>query len=60
MICTSKIPCLSSGLPKNNKLIFMFVLLFWLFGHFDNLAFFENLEPKHSNRMLSVNFSKIK
>ena len=34
VICTSVIPCSSSGLAKNNRLMYMFVLfsrLFWLF-----------------------------
>ena len=42
MICTSVIPCLSSGLAKNNKIVSMFVLFSLLFGHFESLAFFEN------------------
>ena len=62
MICTSVIPCLSSGLAKNNKIMSMFVLFSQL-GHFESLAFFENegtnLTPEQSNRMLSVNFSKV-
>ena len=41
MICTSVIPCLSTGLAKNDKIMFMFVLFFRLFGHFESLAFFR-------------------
>ena len=36
MICTNVIPCLSSGLSKNNKVI---VLYSWLFWPFESLAF---------------------
>ena len=38
MICTSVMPCLSSGLAKNNKVMSIFSRLF---GHFESLAFFE-------------------
>ena len=31
MICTDVISCLSKGLAKNNKIMFIFVLFFWLF-----------------------------
>ena len=41
MVCTSEIPCLSSGLAKNNKIMSMFVLISWLFGYFESLAFFS-------------------
>ena len=34
MICTSVIPCLSTGLAKNDTVISMFVLFFRLFGAF--------------------------
>ena len=61
MICTSVVPCLSSGLAKNNKTMSVFVLFSWLFGHFERMAFFEkkrggggggaNLTPKQSNSM---------
>ena len=40
MICTSVIPCLFSGLAKNNKVMSKFVLFYRLFGHFESLAFF--------------------
>ena len=42
MICTSVIPCLSTGLAKNDTIMSMFVLFFWLFifGHYERLAFF--------------------
>ena len=61
MICTGVVPCLCSGMAKNNKIMSMFVLFSRLFGHFESLAFFEkgeiNLTPKRSKRMFSVNFS---
>ena len=65
MICTSVMPCLSSGLAKNNKIMSMFVLFSRLFSHFESLAFFEsgggatNLTPKQSNWISLVNFSKV-
>ena len=40
MICTSVVPCLSTGLAKNDKIMSMFVLFSRLFGHFESLAFF--------------------
>ena len=46
MICTSVIPCLSTGLAKNNKIMSMFVLFSWLLGHFENLACFRKLGDK--------------
>ena len=53
MICTSVVPCLSTGLAKNDKIMSMFVLFSRLFGHFESLTFFENrgtnLTPKQSN-----------
>ena len=55
MISTIVIPCLSSGLTKNNKIMSMFVIFSSLFNHFESLAFFENggttLTPKQSNRI---------
>ena len=42
MICTSVIPCLSTGLAKNDTIMSMFVLFFRLFGHFESLGFFQN------------------
>ena len=63
MTCTSMMPCLPSGLAKNNKIMFMLVVFSLLFGHFESLTFFENrgtnLTPKQSSRMFLVNFSKI-
>ena len=63
VICTAVIPCLSSGLAKNNKIMFMFVLFSRFFGHFGRLAFFENgetdLTPKQSNRMFLFCLSKV-
>ena len=56
-------PCFSSGLAKNNKIMSMFVLSSRLFGHFESLAFFEigetNVAPKRSSRMFPLNFSKV-
>ena len=43
MIYTSVIPCLSSGLAKNNKDMSMFVLFSWLFGHFQSLALISRM-----------------
>ena len=42
MICTGVIPCLSSGLAKNNKIMSMFVLFSQLFGHLKVWFFLEN------------------
>ena len=42
MICTSVVPCLSSGLAKNNKIMSMFVLFSWVFGHLEDWLFFKN------------------
>ena len=43
MICTSVVPCLSTGLAKNDKIMSMFVLFSRLFGHFESLAFFRKI-----------------
>ena len=43
MICTSVVPCLSTGLAKNDKIMSMFVLFSRLFGHFESLAFFSKM-----------------
>ena len=43
MICTSVIPCLSSGLAKNDKIMSAFVLFPGFFGHFESLAFFSKI-----------------
>ena len=40
MICTSVVPCLSTGLAKNDKIMSMFVLFSRLFGYFE--SYFEN------------------
>ena len=44
MIYTSVVPCLSSGLAKNNKIMSMFVQLSRLFAFFKVWLFFENGE----------------
>ena len=41
MICTGVVPCLSTGLAKNDKIMSMVVLFSRLFGHFESLAFFR-------------------
>ena len=46
MICTSVVPCLSTGLAKNDKIMSMFVLFSRLFGHFESLAFFQKWGDK--------------
>ena len=43
MICTSVIPCLSSDLAKNDRVMSMFVLFPGFFGHFEILAFFSKI-----------------
>ena len=40
MIRTKVIPCLPSGLAKNNKIMSMFVLFPRFFRHLESLAFF--------------------
>ena len=42
MICTSVIPCLSSGLAKIDEIMSTFVLVSRLFGQFESLAFFKD------------------
>ena len=63
MICTSVMLCLSTDLAKNDKIMSMFVLFFWLFGHFESLAFFQNGGDKPYTKAVKhdilVNFSKI-
>ena len=53
MICTSVVPCLSTDLANNDKIMSMFILFSRLFGRFESLAFLENggtnLTPKQSN-----------
>ena len=46
MICTSVVPCLSSGLANYNKMMSMFVLFSRLFCHFENLAFCRKWKDK--------------
>ena len=65
MICTSVVPCLSTGLAKNDKIMSMFVLFSRLFGQFESLAFFRkwgnggtNLTPKQSNMIFWSNFER--
>ena len=63
MICVSVIPCSSSGLAKNNKIMSIIVLFSQLFNHFESLAFFENGgggQPyiKAVKQDVLVNFSK--
>ena len=62
MICTGVVPCLSTGLAKNDKIMSMFVLFSRLSGHFESLAFFENrgtnLTPKQSNIIVWSNFER--
>ena len=62
MICPIKIPCLSTGLAKNDKIMSMFVLFSRLFGHLKVWLFFENggtnLTPKQSNMVFWSNFER--
>ena len=63
MICTSVVPCLSTGLAKNDKIMSMFVLFSRLFGHFASLAFFSKMgrqtfTPKQSNMIFWSNFER--
>ena len=55
MICTSVVPCLSSGLAKNNKIMSKFVLFPAFLAILKVWLFFENggtnLTPKQSNEM---------
>ena len=57
MICTNVVPCLSSGLAKNNKMMSMFVLFSRLFAILKVWLSFEsggtNLTPKQD---VLVNF----
>ena len=50
MICTSVVPCLSTGLAKNDKIMSMFVLFSRLFDHFESLAFFRKWGDKPYNK----------
>ena len=46
MICTSVVPCLSSGLAKNNKIMSMFVQLPGFFAVFKVWFFFRKWGDK--------------
>ena len=63
VICTSVIPCLSSGLVKNDKMMSMFVLVSQIFGHFQSLAFSRKWGDKPYTRVVEqdvlVNLSKV-
>ena len=62
MICTGVIPCLSSGLTKNNKIVSMFVLFSRFFGHFESLAFFGNGDKPYTKAVkhdILSKFSKV-
>ena len=60
MICTSVVPCLSSGLAKITKLCPCLSNFPGIFAVFKVWLFFENgetnLTPKQSSRMFLVNF----
>ena len=43
MICTSVVPCLSTGLAKNDKIMSMFVLFSRLLCHFESCFFFSKM-----------------
>ena len=57
MTCTSVITCLSNGLAKNDKSMFMFVLFSWLLNSLKVnvwpffLKWGTDFTPKQSNRM---------
>ena len=60
MICTSTIPCLSSGFAKGNEIMSLFVLFpaflkVWLFSKMGG----QTLHQSSQTRMLLVNFSKV-
>ena len=55
MICTSVIPCLSSGLAKNNKIMSMFVLFFWLFLAFCKFGFFSKIGDRPYTKTVKKN-----
>ena len=56
MICTSVIPCLSTGLAKNDKIMSMFVLFSRIFGHFESLTFFGNGETNLTTQQSNITF----
>ena len=62
MICTSVVPCLSTGLAKNDKIMSMFVLFSRLLAILKVWLFFENggtnLTPKQSNMIFWSNFER--
>ena len=62
MIRASVIPCLSSGLAKNNKIMSMFVFFSGFLAILKIWLFFENrgtkLTPKQSYRMFSIIFQR--
>ena len=66
MICTSVVPCLSSGLANYNKMMSMsrsmFVLFSRLFCHSESLAFCRKWEDKPYTKAVKqdvlVNFLK--
>ena len=55
----SVIPCLSSGMAKNTKIMSMFVVYFRLFDHSESCDFFENKETNLITKHVLVSFSKI-
>ena len=64
MICTSVIPCLPSGLAKNNKIMSTFLLFSqFFFSYFESLFFFRNRGDKPYSKAVKldilVNFSKV-
>ena len=54
MICTSVVTCLSNGLDKNNRI--MFVPFSRLYVHVVSLAFFENRGNKPHTKAVKKNF----
>ena len=54
MIRTSVMPCLSTDLAKNDKIMSMFVPFFRLFGHFESLAFFPNWKDKPYTKTVKI------
>ena len=62
VICTSVVPCLSSGLAKNNKIMSMFVHYPWLFCLFESISFSSKMGDKPYTKVgkhdVLVNFFK--
>ena len=52
MICTSVVPCLSSGFPKNNIIMSVFVLFSQVFGHFESMAFYLKMGDKPYTKLV--------